>query len=364
MSLKIGIVGLPNVGKSTLFNALTRSHSAEAANYPFCTIEPNVGIVQVPDARLTKLAKIFNSTKIIPAIIEFVDIAGLVAGASRGEGLGNQFLANIRTVDAIVHVVRNFINSDIQHVSAEPDPANDIETIETELILADLNTVEKRLSNLKKSAKSGDKKLIQARDFVAEVLENLKQEKPAREIIVESHNQETFCELQLLTAKPEILAVNLAEKNLINFKENDFRAKTNLDNSTKIVPVSAQVESELIELSDIESQEFLADLGLKESSLNRLIRASYVALNLLTFFTAGPKEAHAWTVSVGATAPEAAGKIHTDFERNFIRAEVVATEKLIDAGSETETRASGDIRLEGKNYVVCDGDVCVFRTGG
>lgn len=363
MSLQIGIVGLPNVGKSTLFNALTKSHSAEAANYPFCTIDPNVGVVEVPDHRLKELTKIYNSEKVIPAAIEFVDIAGLVKGASRGEGLGNKFLANIRECDAIVHVVRDFIDPDIQHVAAEPDPANDIETIETELILADLATTEKKLAEYEKKAKSNDKKMMRAAELVKKIKEALENEKPANSIETpdDPEDKNTLKELHLLTAKPFIYGVNVAEENLADFDAADFRERSGLPENANVIPVSAKVEAELSELNDSEAIEFLTDLGLKESSLNRLIREAYSALSLITFLTAGPKETRAWTVRKSAFAPEAAGVIHTDFEKGFIRAEVIEYEKLIEAGSESVAKEKGWIRSEGKEYEIKDGDVCHFK---
>lgn len=363
MSLQIGIVGLPNVGKSTLFNALTKSHSAEAANYPFCTINPNVGIVEVPDPRLKELGKIYDSKKIIPTAIEFVDIAGLVKGASKGEGLGNQFLANIRECDAIVQVVRDFSDSNIQHVSAEPDPASDIETIETELILADLNTVEKKFSEYEKKSRTGDKKMLRALELIGEIKTALENEKPAIsvEVPADPEDQATVRELHLLTSKPMLYAVNVAEKELVNFDTDTFRKEAGLSENTKIIPVSAKAEAELGELSDEDAVEFLTDLGLKESSLNRLIHEAYSALNLITFLTAGPQETRAWTVRNGALAPEAAGVIHTDFQTGFIRAEIIKYEKLIEAGSETSAKEKGWIGVEGKEYEIKDGDICHFR---
>lgn len=361
--MKIGIVGLPNVGKSTLFNALTCSQAAAVANYPFCTIEPNVGIVAVPDKRLPQLAALFHSQKIVPTTIEFVDIAGLVAGAAQGEGLGNQFLAHIRAVDAICQVVRDFRDRNIQHVVAEPDPARDFATIETELLLADIATTKKRLEGYKKAAKSGEGKLLRARDFVARVLQVLNAGRSAREIELAEDDVATFQELQLLTAKPEILVINLAEQDLAQFSEADFRAKLQLATSRQVplVPIAGKVEATLADLTEREAKEFLAELNLKESGLQRLTRASYKALDLLTFLTAGEKETRAWTVKRGSKAPVAAGRIHSDFERGFIRVEVIAAEKLLAAGGLEAARAAGLIRSEGKEYVVQDGDVCEFR---
>ncbi|MFH1546084.1 MAG: redox-regulated ATPase YchF [Patescibacteria group bacterium] len=362
MALKIGIIGLPNVGKSTLFNALTKSHSAEAANYPFCTIDPNIGIVEVPDLRVEKLAEISKSAKKVPAAIEFVDIAGLVKGASEGEGLGNKFLAHIREVDAIIEVVRDFMNADIQHVSAEPDPAEDVETIGTELILADLQTLEKRNADFEKRARGGEKEATIAAGLITRIRKALENEKPARSMEIEGEEEaKIFRELQLLTAKPLIYAVNVSEENLAKFDAAEFRRRTNLAETEKVIPISAKIESELAELDEAEAQIFLVDLGLAESSLNRLIREAYEILNLITFFTSGEKETRAWQLRKNSTAPQAAGKIHTDFEKGFIRADVVACEKLIEAGSEAVAREQGWIRSEGKNYEMKDGDVCVFK---
>ncbi len=362
MALKIGIVGLPNVGKSTLFNALTHSHAAAAENYPFCTIDPNIGIVEVPDERVDKLAELSKSAKKIPTAIEFVDIAGLVKGASEGEGLGNKFLAHIREVDAIVEVVRDFVNPDIQHVASEPDAREDIEVIETELILADLATLEKRGADFEKRARAGEKDAKIASALIARLCENLEAEKPARSGEIENEDETKILhELQLLTSKPLIYGVNVDEKSLANFDVENFRAKTGLLADAKIVPISAKIESELVELSNEEVAIFLADLGLQESSLNRLIREAYEVLNLITFFTSGEKETRAWTITRGSTAPNAAGKIHTDFEKGFIRADVISTEKLLEAGSEAAAREKGWIRSEGKEYIVADGDVCVFK---
>jgi GTP-binding protein YchF len=319
MALKIGIVGLPNVGKSTLFNALTKSHAAQAENYPFCTIDPNIGIVEVPDPRIEQLTKISQSKKKIPTVIEFVDIAGLVQGASKGEGLGNKFLAHIREVDAIIEVVRDFVNPDIQHVASEPDAAEDIEVIETELILADLTTIEKRGSDFEKKARAGEKEAKIASDLIKRIRENLEAERPARSVEIEDEDEmKIFRELQLLTAKPLIYGVNVSEESLANFDLEKFRDKTRLPAEAKIIPISAKIESELIELANEEAEIFLADLGMKESSLNRLIREAYEILNLITFFTSGEKETRAWTVIKGSTAPQAAGVIHTDFEKGFI----------------------------------------------
>jgi hypothetical protein len=362
MPLQIGIVGLPNVGKSTLFNALTRSHAAESANYPFCTIDPNVGIVEVPDDRLEKLAQVYGSEKIIPTAIEFVDIAGLVKGASTGEGLGNKFLANIRETDAICEVVRDFENADIQHVSATPDPQSDIEIIETELILADLGTIEKKLGELEKKARA-DKKLVPAVELLQAIKSALSTGRPANSVELpdDLDLRKAVRDCHLLTSKPFIYAVNVAEAAVATFDPAAWRAKVGLPDSALVVPVSAKLESELIDLNAAEAAEFLTDLNLKESSLNGLIRAAYETLKLITFFTAGPKETHAWTVAKDSKAPQAAGVIHTDFETGFIRSETVNWEKLVEAGSEAAAKEKGWIRSEGKEYVTQDGDVCHFR---
>ncbi|MFH1375369.1 MAG: redox-regulated ATPase YchF, partial [Patescibacteria group bacterium] len=356
MALKIGIIGLPNVGKSTLFNALTKSHSAEAANYPFCTIDPNIGVVEIPDERVDKLALLSASAKCIPTVIEFVDIAGLVKGASKGEGLGNRFLSHIREVDAIAEVVRDFTDPNVQHVSAEPDPGSDIEVIEIELILADLETAEKRLAAFEKQAHGGAKEAKLAVGLLTKIKAALENEKPARLVMPENEDEiKIFRELQLLTAKPLLYAVNVQEADLAKFDAEAFRQMANLTEQEKIIPVSAKVESELTELSEEEAKIFLADLGLAESSLNRLIHEAYAALDLITFFTSGEKETRAWTVRRGAKAPQAAGRIHTDFEKGFIRADVVSYEKLVEAGSELAAREKGWIRSEGKEYTVQDG---------
>ncbi len=359
--LRAGIVGLPNVGKSTLYNALVANAKAEAANFPFCTIEPNVGVVSVPDDRLGKLAEISQSVKVVPTRMEFVDIAGLVAGASKGEGLGNQFLANIREVDAIVHVVRCFDDDDIIHVSGSVDPVRDVEVIDLELVLADLAQVEKRLERSRKQAR-GNKDLLEEVAILEKLVTALNEGIPARRVGLTAEEQELIKSLGLLTLKPIIYATNVTEDDLAG--GNDWVEQVKAiaaKDEAKVVVISAQVESELIELPEEERQDFLASLGVTEGGLKSLIRATYELLGLRTYLTTGPQETRAWTIISGMKAPQAAGVIHTDFERGFIRAETVAYEDLISCGSMQGAKEKGLVRSECKEYVLQEGDVLLFR---
>lgn len=363
MGFRCGIVGLPNVGKSTLFNALTETQAAQAANYPFCTIEPNVGQVAVPDARLDQIAKIAGSAKIIETQLGFVDIAGLVKGASKGEGLGNQFLANIREVDAIVHVLRCFEDDDIQHVANKVDPLSDAEVVETELMLSDLESLEKRVPAAEKKAKAGDKDAKVLASVLGQALELLREGKPAR--LTEPKDieeQRVFEQAQLLTAKPVLYVCNVAEEDAAkgNAMSQMVAAKAAAEGAQSVV-VSAAIEADLVTMPVEDRGEFLAELGLEESGLARVIRAGYELLGLQTYFTAGPKEARAWTFPKGAKAPQAAGEIHSDFERGFIKAETIAFDDFVSLGGETGARDAGKLRQEGKEYLVQDGDILNFK---
>jgi len=360
MALQAGIVGLPNVGKSTLFNALTAAE-IPAENYPFCTIDPNVGVVSVPDERLEQLAEIAKPDAVVPTMVEFVDIAGLVAGAADGEGLGNQFLANIRETDAIVHVVRCFENDDVMHVAGRVDPIGDVQTIDTELALADLATVERGIKRVEKAARSGDKDAKRRLEVFKRSYEQLDSGAPIRAMSLDYDERAALAELHLITAKPALFVANVDEQGFDNNPWLDRLSAHAAEQNAPVVSVCAALEGELAQLDPEDQQAFLADLGQEEPGLNRVIRATYELLGLQTFFTAGPKEVRAWPVRIGATAPEAAGVIHSDFERGFIRAEVTDFEDYVRLGGDKGAREAGRQRLEGKSYVVADGDVVHFR---
>jgi GTP-binding protein YchF len=359
--MKIGIIGLPNVGKSTLFNALTRSSAAKAENFPFCTIDPNVGIVEVPDERLEKLKNAVQTEKVIPAVVEFVDIAGLVKGASKGEGLGNQFLAHIRECDAIAQVIRVFEDSDVTHIHETIDPKRDIEIIETELILADSQTLEKRLQKAQSEAKSGDKEKKVYVELLQKIEAELGAGKKIIEITLTDEEKDELRDLHLLTAKPLLYIANVHENEIGMLEEEELKKQLGLSAEQRVIPISAKIEEELGAISPEEAKIFLEELGLKETGLNALIKAAYDTLGLQTYFTAGPKEVRAWTIHKGDKAPRAAGVIHTDFEKGFIRAEVIRWEDLVENNGETGAREKGLVRTEGKDYLVKEGDVLHFH---
>lgn len=361
MALQIGIVGLPNVGKSTLFNALTGSKGADAQNYPFCTIEPNVGIVEVPDERLDTLASMVQPEKVIPAAIEFVDIAGLVKGASKGEGLGNQFLASIREVDAICHVVRHFEDGDITHVEGNTDPKRDREIIEAELVIADLESIDGRIEKIRGAAKTGDKEKLKQLSIYEKVRAVLDEGNMATATDVTEEEHEFLLKAQLLTYKPIVYACNVAEDSLGSIDLAAVKSELGLPDSAEVIAISAKIEQDLADLSKEEAAEFLRDLGVQDSGLQKLIHAAYSALGFITYFTAGPKEVRAWNVQQGSTAPQAAGVIHTDFEKGFIKADTIAYKDYVECNGEQGAKEAGKLRQEGKEYIVCDGDVMHFK---
>lgn len=361
MSLKIGIVGLPNVGKSTLFNALTRTKSADAQNYPFCTIDPNIGIVEVPDERLNQLSQLSGSTKIIPAAIEFVDIAGLVKGASEGEGLGNKFLSHIRECNAIGHVVRIFDDPNIIHVHGKIDPKTDREVIESELLLSDVQTMEKRLEKARSDAKSGDKEKKIYFELLEMVMNQLLQGNLATNLDLSPEEKLQLRDLHLLSMKPNLYIINIPESEISNVDKTKYAEMMGISDPNKIIPICAQLEQELSDLNQEEASEFLQSMGVDGTGLNHLIRTAYDTLGLITFFTSGPKETHAWTINKGSLAPQAAGTIHTDFEKGFIKAEVMHANDFVNEGGEQKAKEKGLLRLEGKEYLVKDGDIMHFK---
>ncbi len=361
MNLQIAIVGLPNVGKSTLFNALTKSQAAQAANYPFCTIDPNVGVVEVPDPRLDELKRICNPQKVIPAIIEFVDVAGLVKGASQGEGLGNQFLSHIRECHAVAQVVRHFKEKDITHVHDSVDPKRDREIIESELILADLQTLEKRMHKSASEARSGDKEKVAYNALLERIKPQLEAGNWLANLEWTSEERESLRDLHLITMKPLMYIVNVSENEVAHVDEKQLREDLSLPAGAKVIPISAKVEADLSAFSEEEAQDYLQELGLKETGLHRVIREAYEVLGLQTYFTAGEKEVRAWTIRKGAKGPEAAGAIHSDFEKGFIRAEVIGCKDFIESEGEAKAKEKGLLRVEGKEYTVQDGDVMHFR---